>query len=227
VDCTWLEALGQGSPPGTKRIAEHALGLRLHSLPAKDRKRAVSALDSELIRLLGEDRARRDKRRGGISQRAWEGRAPLGMDHPVNRAVAFSRIPVPRRTDASARGECTYSLVRVALAAARIPHPGTAPPELLGGVVSGTGAMLVAAGGGERRHRNPGDGVPREAGVPWIATAPASVPMHQRATPASQSASHGPIAPTSTPITAATTTAIVIPRMCSSSSVVLIRVVRS
>ena len=83
VDCTWLEAVRQGSPPGTKRIAEHALGLRLRRLPAKDRKRAVSALDDELIRLLGEDRARQDKRRRDQSARVG------GAARPRSRPIAI------------------------------------------------------------------------------------------------------------------------------------------
>ena len=61
---------------------------------------------------------------------------------------------------------------RVAFRATRTPQPETTPPELLGGAVSGIGTVLVAAGGGKRRHRNPGDGVPREAVMPRVATAP-------------------------------------------------------
>ena len=75
------------------------------------------------------------------------------------------------RTDESARDRCTYTLLRVAFGATRTLHPETAPPEQLGGAVSGTEAAL-AAGGGERRHRDTGGGVPREAMVTQTRTAP-------------------------------------------------------
>ena len=41
------------------RIVEQASGLRRHRLPAEDRKRAVTALDDELILIPGDDRAGR------------------------------------------------------------------------------------------------------------------------------------------------------------------------
>ena len=91
--------------------------------------------------------------------------------YPAIRATAFSPTAVLPRTDASARDRCTYTLVRVAIRATRTLHHETAPPELLGGAVRGTGAALVAAGGGERRHRDAGGGVPREATVPQTGTA--------------------------------------------------------
>jgi hypothetical protein len=67
---------------------------------------------------------------------------------PTIRAAAFLRITVPRCTDASIRRRCTYTLMRVAFRATRTPQPETTPPELMGGAVEGTGAVLVAAGGG-------------------------------------------------------------------------------
>ncbi len=102
---------------------------------------------------------------------------------PAIRAAACSRITGLWRTDASTRRRCTSTLVRVAVRATCPLHPGTAPPELLGGAVSGTGAVLVAAGGGERRHRHPGDGVPRTAVVPRIVPVSASAQIAPKTRP--------------------------------------------
>ena len=65
------------------------------------------------------------------------------------RAAACSRNTVLRRTDASTRGRCTYTLGRGAFRAPCPLYPETTPPELLGGAAEGIGAVLMAAGGGE------------------------------------------------------------------------------
>jgi hypothetical protein len=78
----------------------------------------------------------------------------VGHGLPEIRVAAISRIAGPWRTDTSTRLGCTYTLVQVAFRATCPLRLGTAPPELVGGAVSGTGAVLVAAGGG--RTPSPG-----------------------------------------------------------------------